>query len=301
MSRGIAESPRGKRETVKGYRLLVACPDQPGIIAAISHVLARNGCNITSFDQYSEGPAGLFFMRAEFDMVHNSGDSDHENLISEFDRLAREYHMQWRLTERDRAHHLAVLVSREDHCLNELLWQTERGDIHAEISVIISNHEDLRELAEHFRIPFYYIPVTPAQKAQSEEKLHQLVRDYAIDTLVLARYMQILSEEFVSQYPARIINIHHSFLPAFVGPKPYHQAYERGVKLIGATAHYVTAELDAGPIIEQDVHRVDHRHQLDDFKRIGRQVERIVLARAVKWHVADRVLVYGNRTVVFPI
>lgn len=285
--------------TIKRYRLLIACPDRPGIIAAVSNMLSHKGCNITGFDQYSEGlDGGLFFMRAEFD--DPSFAEEDITLAKEMQLLSESYQMQWRLAEAQRPRYLAVLVSTEDHCLNELLWQTQRGDINAQIRVIISNHSILEPVAERFQIPFHHVAVTKGQKHNSENEMLALIRDYAVDTIVLARYMQILSPEFVAQYPARIINIHHSFLPAFAGARPYHQAYQRGVKLIGATAHYVTAELDAGPIIEQDVRRVDHRHQLEDFKRLGRQVERAVLARAVEWHVSDRVLVYGNRTVVFP-
>ena len=285
--------------TVRRYRLLIACPDRPGIIAAVSNMLSHKGCNITGFDQYSEGlDGGLFFMRAEFDGP--SFAKEDLTLAKEMHLLSESYHMQWRLAEAQRPRYLAVLVSTEDHCLNELLWQTQRGDINAQIRVIISNHSTLEPVAERFQIPFHYVAVTKDHKHSSEKEISALIRDYAVDTIVLARYMQILSPEFVAQYPARIINIHHSFLPAFAGARPYHQAYQRGVKLIGATAHYVTAELDGGPIIEQDVRRVDHRHQLEDFKRLGRQVERAVLARAVEWHVSDRVLVYGNRTVVFP-
>ncbi|POB09863.1 formyltetrahydrofolate deformylase [Sulfobacillus sp. hq2] len=279
------------------YRLLIACPDTPGIIASVSDALWKEGANITSFDQYSEGlENGMFYMRAEFDAAPGTA----KPLTSRFQVMAEAYRMQWTLALASRPQRLAVFVSREDHCLNELLWQTQRGDIAAHIALIISNHVDLQPLAERFNIPYYHIPVTQTTKAHSESEARRLIESHDAQTIVLARYMQILSEDFVSAYPERIINIHHSFLPAFVGPKPYHQAYARGVKLIGATAHYVTKDLDAGPIIEQDVHRVDHRHQLEDLKRLGRQVERMVLARAVSWHVSDRVLVSGNRTVVFP-
>ncbi|PSR36158.1 MAG: formyltetrahydrofolate deformylase [Sulfobacillus thermosulfidooxidans] len=279
------------------YRLLIACPDTPGIIASVSDALWKEGANITSFDQYSEGlENGMFYMRAEFDAAPGTA----KPLTSRLQVMAEAYRMQWTLALASRPQRLAVFVSREDHCLNELLWQTQRGDIAAHIALIISNHADLQPLAERFNIPYYHIPVTQTTKAHSESEARRLIESHDAQTIVLARYMQILSEDFVSAYPERIINIHHSFLPAFVGPKPYHQAYARGVKLIGATAHYVTKDLDAGPIIEQDVHRVDHRHQLEDLKRLGRQVERMVLARAVSWHVSDRVLVSGNRTVVFP-
>ncbi len=280
------------------YRLLIACPDRPGIIAAVSATLAQNMANITSFDQYSEGlHQGMFFMRAEFDLP---AEQDIGPLETALRNTAQNFSMQWKLAQAGRQHRLAVFVSRDDHCALELIWQTRSGDIPAQIALIISNHADLEPMARRFDIPFHHIPVSAQTKPAAEAEALQFIRGADVHTIVLARYMQILSPEFVSLYPGHIINIHHSFLPAFIGPKPYHQAYARGVKLIGATAHYVSAELDGGPIIEQDVHRVDHRHQLEDYKRIGRQVERMVLARAVDWHVQDRVLVYGSRTVVFP-
>jgi formyltetrahydrofolate deformylase len=283
---------------MKRYHLLIACPDKPGLIAAVSGLLFRHGGNITAFDQHSEGPeSGMFFMRAAFEAPDALDDGA---LRHELAHLAATHAMDWRLMPADARRRLAVFVSREPHCLQELLGQCEAGDIRADIVVIISNHPDLAPLAARHGIPYYHVPVTPETKPEAEAAAQRIVADYGADTLVLARYMQILSPQFVERFPARIINIHHSFLPAFVGPRPYHQAYARGVKLIGATAHYVTAELDAGPIIEQDVERVDHRHQVRDFRRIGRYVERIVLARAVAWHVDDRVLVHGNRTIVFP-
>ncbi|CAB1128623.1 formyltetrahydrofolate hydrolase [Candidatus Hydrogenisulfobacillus filiaventi] len=279
------------------YRLLIACPDRPGIIAAVSDLLYGRGANITSFDQYSEGPeGGYFFMRAEFEVPAGV---EEEELAAALGALAPAYGMRWSLHAAARRQRLAVFVSREDHCLNELLWQTRRGEIAADVALVISNHPDAEEAVRAFGIPFYHIPVPPGGKARAEAQALELLEG-RVDTIVLARYMQILSPDFVARFPARIINIHHSFLPAFVGPRPYQQAYERGVKLIGATAHYVTADLDAGPIIEQDVQRVDHRHRLADFRRIGRHIERMVLARAVAWHVEDRVLVHDNRTVVFP-
>jgi len=279
------------------FRLLIACPDRPGIIAHVSSTLAHHGANITAFDQHSEGgDQGMFFMRAEFDLP----DAEYDFLRQALEALAPAYQMQWRLTPTAYRPRLAIWVSRESHCLTELIGQVESGDIAADIAVILGNHDDLKPIADRHDIPFYTVPVDARNKAASEATAEELMSRYAIDTIVLARYMQILTPEFVARYPQRIINIHHSFLPAFIGPRPYHQAYARGVKLIGATAHYVTADLDAGPIIEQDVHRVDHRYGLEDFKRIGRYVERMVLARAVAWHVEDRVLVYQNRTVVFP-
>lgn len=279
------------------YRLLMACPDERGLIHRVSGVLAQAGANIVAFDQHSEGLGGHFFMRSEFD-ARTGTDA---RIRKDMESLSRNVPMQWRLTKAHQRQRLAVLVSRESHCLQELAWQTGRGDIDADIAVVISNHAEIGELAQSYSLPFYYVPVAKGQKSESERQILDIVANYQIDTIVLARYMQILSADFVSRFPSRIINIHHSFLPAFVGANPYLQAYRRGVKLIGGTAHYVTEELDQGPIIEQDVHRVDHRHQLADYKRIGRHVERMVLARAVNWHVSDRVLPFENRTIVFPI
>jgi formyltetrahydrofolate deformylase len=283
----------------QSFRLLIACPDRPGIIAAVSSLLARYGANVTAFDQHSEGPPdGMFFMRAAFDMP---GDRALVKAVEDaLKALATTYDMQWRLTAAARPHRLALFVSREDHCMNEILWQIRRGEILAEVAFVVSNHELLEPVARGFGVPFYYLPVSAETKSDSEQRQWELIVRHRVDTVVLARYMQILSPQFVSRMRHRIINIHHSFLPAFVGPRPYHQAFARGVKLIGATAHYVTEDLDAGPIIEQDVQRVDHRYQVSDFQRVGRHVERMVLARAVKWHVEERVLVYQNRTVVFP-
>lgn len=260
-------------------------------------MVSEIGGNIVAFDQHSEGVGGLFFMRAELQTSPRG-----ESLLKErMGEWARGCDAQWRLTAASAVHRLGVLVSKTDHCLQELLWQTQRGDIGGEIAVVVGNHAELQEVAQRFGLPFYFVDVKRDTKAEAERQILEILAQYQVDTVVLARYMQILSPDFVSHYPERIINIHHSFLPAFVGANPYQKAYDRGVKLIGATAHYVTGELDAGPIIEQDVERVDHRHQLADYYRIGRLVERRVLARAVGWHVDDRVLVYGNRTVVFPI
>jgi formyltetrahydrofolate deformylase len=212
--------------------------------------------------------------------------------------VAAKFQMNWSISRADRIKRLAVFVSKEDHCMRELLWQWQAGDLNAEIAMVISNHQDMRALVESFGIPFYHVPVTSETKDQAERHHLELIKDQ-VDVIVLARYMQIISPQFIAYFPNRIINIHHSFLPAFVGGKPYAQAYNRGVKIIGATAHYVTDELDGGPIIEQDVQRVSHRDNVDDLKRIGRHIERIVLARAVAWHAEDRILVHGNKTVVF--
>ncbi|MCL6594429.1 MAG: formyltetrahydrofolate deformylase [Alicyclobacillus sp.] len=278
-------------------RLLISCPDRPGIVAAIAQFLYQQGANITQFDQYSAPPdVGLFFTRVEFDLPQLP--ERLSDVRAGFAGVADQFSMDWHMELASVAKRAAIFVSKEDHCLLELLWQWQTGDLFMDIAMVISNHPDARETVEALGLPFYYIPVERGHKAPAEAAQLQLLAG-KVDFLVLARYMQILSPDFVAQYPNRIINIHHSFLPAFIGRNPYGQAYERGVKLIGATAHYVTEDLDEGPIIEQDVHRVDHRATPADLKRIGRHVERVVLARAVKWHLEDRILIHGNKTIVF--
>jgi len=278
-------------------RLLISCPDRPGIVAGISRFLSENSANIVQSDQYSMDPeGGMFFIRLEFDLP----DLEHKlvQLESDFRPIAVQFSMNYRFSVAAKRKKLAIFVSKEDHCLLELLWQWQAGDLYADIEMVVSNHVTMRDIVESFHIPFHYVPVTPETKQEAEKKQLELV-DGKVDAIILARYMQIISPQFLQHYPNRIINIHHSFLPAFVGGKPYAQAYERGVKLIGATAHYVTEELDGGPIIEQDVQRVSHRDNVDSLKRIGRHIERIVLARAVQWHCEDRILVHQNKTVVF--
>lgn len=278
--------------------MLVTCADQPGLVAAVSAFLAAQGANIIQADQHStDYQSGHFFLRVEFDLpgLKERGPA----LEQAFGPVAERFGMAWQLTYADQPKRMALFVSKEEHCLLELLWQHQAGDLPGEIGLIISNHPDLAPHAAAAGIPFVVIPVTAATKQEAESRQLALLAEHRIDLVVLARYMQIISPAFIQRFPNRIINIHHSFLPAFVGAKPYAQAFERGVKLIGATAHYVTADLDAGPIIEQDVQRVDHRADVGALKRIGRHVERQVLARAVAWHLADRVLVHGNKTVVF--
>jgi formyltetrahydrofolate deformylase len=278
-------------------RMLISCPDRAGIVAAVSQFLYEQGANIIQSDQYTMDPeGGMFFMRIEFDL--EDLEQNLTSLQEDFTRVADRFTMRWSIFRAARRKRIAIFVSKEDHCLVELLWQWQAGDLDAEISMIISNHDDMRGLVESFGIPYHHIPVTPETKAEAEQKQREVTAG-KIDLIVLARYMQIVSPKFIEQYHNRIINIHHSFLPAFVGGKPYQQAYDRGVKLIGATAHYVTEELDGGPIIEQDVQRVSHRDNVNELKRMGRHIERIVLARAVKWHVEDRLLVYQNKTVAF--
>jgi formyltetrahydrofolate deformylase len=277
-------------------RLLITCADRPGIVAAVSRFLYEHGANIVHLNQHSTNPVGgAFFMRLEFqlpDLVDRVAE-----LEQDFSVLAIDFGMEWQLACAEQVHRLALFVSRADHALLELLWRQRSGDIRAEIAMVISNHRTLEPTVASWGIPFHYVPVDPANKQEAERQQLALVEGQA-DTLVFARYMQVVSSDFIARFPRRIINIHHSFLPAFVGADPYMRAYERGVKLIGATAHYVTEDLDAGPIIEQDVQRVDHRHNADQLRRLGRYVERVVLARAVDWHTQDRVLVHGNKTVV---
>ncbi|GED31049.1 MULTISPECIES: formyltetrahydrofolate deformylase [Brevibacillus] len=278
-------------------RMLISCPDRPGIVAAISHFLFQQGANIVQSDQYTTDPeSGRFFMRIEFEL--SNLEERCEVIKAAFSPIAKNFEMEFSLVQASKRKKVAIFVSKEDHCLLELLWRWNSGELYADISVVISNHPDMRETVESFGIPYHCIPVTKENKPEAE--IAQIAAAEGADLIVLARYMQILSPRFLEDYAMRIINIHHSFLPAFVGAKPYEQAYRRGVKLIGATAHYVTEELDAGPIIEQDVQRVTHQEDVETLKQLGRQVERTVLARAVGWHLEDRVLVYGNKTIVFP-
>lgn len=278
-------------------RLLISCPDRPGLVAAVSQFLFAQGANIVHSDQHSTDVAGgQFYMRVEFDLPGLAERG--AGLSLAFEPLARSFGMDWRVAQVAQRKRLAILVSKEGHCLQELLWRHSSGELPADIAMVISNHPDLRELVEARGIPFHWVPVTPEDKAGAEARQLELLQGQA-DAVVLARYMQIISPKFIGCFPNRIINIHHSFLPAFAGANPYAQAHNRGVKLIGATAHYVTAELDAGPIIEQDVQRVDHRHSVEQLRRLGRHIERTVLARAVAWHAEDRVVVHGNKTVVF--
>jgi formyltetrahydrofolate deformylase len=279
-------------------RLLIVCPDRPGIVSAVSHFLFDHGANVIHSDQHStERGEGIFFMRIEFRLADLAAGG--EVLEQAFKPIAGRFGMRWQLARAARRKRLGVFVSRAEHALLELLWQQRAGDLAAEISVVISNHDNNRSLVTGLGIPFFHVPVTADTKGDAEAEALRLLAAHGVDTIVLARYMQVLSADFLSRYPGRIINIHHGFLPAFVGANPYQAAYERGVKLIGATAHYVTEDLDAGPIIEQDVLRIDHRHDTEDLRRLGRYIERVVLARAVNWHVEDRVLLHGNKTIVF--
>jgi formyltetrahydrofolate deformylase len=280
---------------VETTRLLLACPDRPGLIATVSGFLAEAGLNIVDVDQHSTA-AGRFFMRMVFD---SPGPEDRAALEERFGReIAAPFEMEHSFSESTRRKRVVVMVSREDHCLSDLLWRRRNDHLGGgEIAMVISNHEDLRAEVEAVGLPFHHVPVTRETKEEAERRALELIGE--VDLLVLARYMQILSPAFLEALGAPAINIHHSFLPAFVGADPYARAHERGVKLIGATAHYVTADLDAGPIIDQDVVRVGHADEVPDLVRIGRDVERLVLARAVTAHLEDRVLLDGGRTVVF--
>ncbi|RFA33622.1 formyltetrahydrofolate deformylase [Virgibacillus dokdonensis] len=287
-----------KIENENKARLLIKCPDQPGIVATVSDFLYRNGANIITSDQYTLNPdGGQFFMRIEF-YCPQLGEKA-EQIEQAFQPIGEQFAMNWQFVYVSQLKNVAIFVSNEPHCLMELLWESQSGGLMANIALVISNHETARETVESLGIPFYYIPANKDIRKQVEEKQLQLLKDYEVDVIVLARYMQILTSDFVKNYENRIINIHHSFLPAFVGAKPYERAYERGVKMIGATSHYVTNDLDEGPIIEQDIGRVDHRDNIAKMKKIGQAIERVVLSRAVKWHLEDRIIVYQNKTIVF--
>lgn len=277
--------------------LLIHCPDRKGIVAAVANFLyGRNG-NILHADQHQDASLGLFFMRVEWDL--DGFDLDLANFAAEFNAIAREFQMQWRLERSSVRLKTAIFVSRHDHCLADLLYRHRSGELACAVSLVVSNHPDAADLTGFYGVPFLHVPVDPGNREAAEDQQSRLLDAHGIDLVVLARYMQVLSPAFVARYPQRIINVHHSFLPAFSGPRPYHRAFERGVKLIGATSHYVTNDLDEGPIIEQDVVRVSHRDQLEDMVQKGRDLEKVVLARAVRWHAEHRILVYGNKTVVF--
>jgi formyltetrahydrofolate deformylase len=279
-------------------RLLISCPDRRGIVAAVSQFLFAHNANIIHSDQHSTDPeGGQFFMRQEFSL--NGLDGSLEDFERDFaSRVAAPFEMDWRIAYAARPKRMAILCSKYDHCLLDLLWRVRRGEFDCEIPCVISNHTDLQADVRAFDIPFHHVPVTKDTKLESEARILELLRGQA-DFAVLARYMQIISGEFLERVEMPVINIHHSFLPAFIGANPYKSAFARGVKIIGATAHYVTAELDAGPIIDQDVARVTHREDVKALTQTGRDIERNVLARAVRAHLEDRVLVYQNKTVVF--
>jgi formyltetrahydrofolate deformylase len=277
--------------------LLVSCPDRKGLVAALAQLLYGHGANILDADQHSDQAAGMFFQRIRFDMSELH--TDKLALEHGIRDVAKRFEMAFRLSYGDVKKRVALFVSKYDHCLYDLILRHRAGELSCELSLVVSNHQDLAPVAAQFGLPFHVFPIDKGNKAAQEAAQWKRLDDERIDLVVLARYMQVLSPEFTSRYPNRIINIHHSFLPAFVGSKPYHRAAERGVKLIGATAHYATSDLDEGPIIEQDVIRTSHRDSAEDLVRRGRDMEKVCLARAVKWHVEDRILVYNNKTVIF--
>ncbi|MEH2430952.1 MAG: formyltetrahydrofolate deformylase [Nostoc sp.] len=276
--------------------LLISCPDQRGLVAKFANFIYSNGGNIIHADQHTDFAAGLFLTRIEWQL--DGFNLPREFIAPAFNAIAQPLGAKWEIRFSDTVPRIAIWVSRQDHCLFDLIWRQRAKEFIAEIALIISNHSNLKVVAEQFNIDFQQIPINKDNKSEQEAQQLELLRQYKIDLVVLAKYMQIVSADFISQFP-QIINIHHSFLPAFIGANPYHRAFERGVKIIGATAHYATADLDAGPIIEQDVVRVSHRDEVDDLVRKGKDLERVVLARAVRSHLQNRVLVYGNRTVVF--
>jgi len=277
---------------------LIECPDQKGIVSAISDFIFRHGGNITEVDQYIDRESKQFFMRLVWDMdTFNLNESEVAPTFAK--EIAQKYAIKWQLYFTKKPLRMGLFVSKLSHCLFDILGRHQSGDWEVEIPVIVSNHESLQSIAQAFNIPFVYLPIHKNNKKEQEVNQLKLMRDYNIDFIVLARYMQILSEEFIAEYPNKIINIHHSFLPAFVGAKPYHAAYQRGVKIIGATSHYVTNDLDAGPIIEQDVAPVKHNNTIGDLIQIGKDIEKVVLAKAIQLHIQHKLLVVNNKTIVF--
>src|SRR5208283_2919073 len=286
----------------KSAVLLISCPDRKGEVATIADFVYRHNGNILHADEHGDAESGLFLMRVEFDATDFDIDLSQPNLgdfSRQFSPIAEIFGMKWRLALASQRPRMIILVSKYDHCLVDLLYRQQSGELACDIPLIISNHPDNQAVADFYKIPYSVVPFTKDNKIEAEGRIQSLIDQHNPGFMVLARYMQILSNDFVHRYPQRIINIHHSFLPAFVGARPYHQAFERGVKLIGATSHYVTEVLDDGPIIEQDVVRVSHRDTVDDLIRKGRDLEKVVLSRAVRRHVENRVLLYGNKTVVF--
>src|SRR5215475_9229666 len=277
--------------------LLISCPDRKGLVATVSDFIYRHGGNILHTDEHTDADSAWFLMRVEFDP--GEFDIPLSVLPQQFEPIAKKFDMEWRLASPGERKKMAIMVSRYDHCLVDLLYRHKVGELNCDIPLIISNHADNESVADFYQIPFFVIPVSKENKREAEQEQIALIRKHHIDFTVLARYMQVLSNEFVATFPHRIINIHHSFLPAFVGARPYHQAFQRGVKLIGATSHYVTEVLDDGPIIEQDVVRISHRDSVEDLIQKGRDLEKVVLSRGVRWHIDNRVLLYGKKTVVF--
>ena len=278
--------------------MLIYCPDEKGIILSVTNYISRNNGNIVDLDQHVDSEQKIFFMRVEWTL--SDFNIPRENIGAHFgSEVAQKYQMQYTVHFRDEKIRMALMVSKMDHCFNDILSRYKSGEWNLEIPLIISNHPDMEETANRFGIPYHYIPISKQTKVEQEKKQLQLLSDNKIEFVVLARYMQILSENFIKDYSNRIINIHHSFLPAFPGAKPYHSAHERGVKIIGATSHYVTKDLDAGPIIEQSTANISHKDRVEDLVRKGRDIEKVVLSRAIWYHVNRRILSYGNRTIIF--
>ncbi|HHE55704.1 MAG TPA: formyltetrahydrofolate deformylase [Caldithrix abyssi] len=277
--------------------LLLTCPDRVGLISRISHFIFERQGNIIDLDEHVDQEQQLFSIRVAWDMTNFTINA--QQLQEAFAPLAKEFQATWSLRFLEQKSRVAIFVSKRDHCLNEILWRYQLGEYNIEICCIVSNHSNLKPIADQYQIPVHVFPITKNNKKEQETKELQLLQKYQVDTIVLARYMQILSPQFVKHYPNRIINIHHSFLPAFAGSNPYRQAFERGVKIIGATSHYVTEELDQGPIIEQDVIRISHKDTLKDLIRKGRDLERLVLAKALRYHFEHRILVHGRKTIIF--
>jgi formyltetrahydrofolate deformylase len=278
--------------------LLISCPDRKGIVATVADFVYRHNGNILCADEHGDEESNLFLLRVEFDPA--DFDFDLAQFSERFAPIARDFQMDWRLARSTDRTRIAIFVSKHDHCLQDLLYRHQSGELRCDIPLIISNHPDSQRIADFHRVPYFVVPVTKENKREAEQKQIALVREHKCSLVVLARYMQVLSNEFIATLGSeKLINIHHSFLPAFVGAKPYRQAFQRGVKLIGATAHYVTQVLDDGPIIEQDVVRIYHRDTVDDLVQKGRDLEKVVLSRAVRWHAENRILLYGNKTVVF--
>lgn len=275
--------------------LLLACPDRIGLISRLSHFIFERGGNILDLDEHVND--GYFFVRIAWDLRNFSIPT--AEIATAFAPLAKEFNAKWEIRFTNKILRVAIFVSKLDHCLQEILWRQRMGEFNIEIPLIISNHSDLKPLADHYAVPFFVFPIKPENKLEQECRELELLRENRVDIIVLARYMQILSPQFVEQYTNRIINIHHSFLPAFVGSNPYRQAYDRGVKIIGATSHYVTDDLDDGPIIEQDVIRITHKDTINDLIRKGRDLERLVLARALYYHTQHRILIQGKKTIIF--
>jgi formyltetrahydrofolate deformylase len=284
-------------EAGREFVLTVSCPDRRGIVHAVTGVALEQSLTIADAQQFGDPSSGEFHLRMH--LVREGDPLDVEELRSALAPTADDFAMQWEVHDLSVRHRVLVMVSQQGHCLNDLLYRAETGSLPVHIPAIVSNHEDFRGLAQWHEIPFHHVPVTAATKAEAEAELRRLVEEHRADTIVLARYMQILSADLCADFPGRIINIHHSLLPSFKGAKPYTQAHDRGVKVIGATAHYVTADLDEGPIIEQDFRRVDHRMSPGELAAVGRELEAMALARAVRWHVEHRVILRGRRTIVF--